>query len=259
MTAGEGAILFASALLGGALNSVAGGGSFFTFPALVLCGAPPLAANATSTVALVPGSLASASAYRADLRERETLVLSAASLCGGLLGALVLLGTPQAMFSRLVPYLMLAATLLFALGGPLGARLRARSMPAGPAGAASVPGPALPLWAAAALQLVIAVYGGFFGGGMGILMLALLSLIGGADLHRMNALKALLASCINGVAALAFVAAGVVRWPAALLMIVAAIIGGYGGARVAQRVPVPLLRRFVILCGATMTVYFFTR
>ncbi|MDW8281873.1 MAG: sulfite exporter TauE/SafE family protein [Myxococcales bacterium] len=246
MTLTQGALVLLSALVGGALNSVAGGGSFLTFPALLLCGVPPIQANATSTAALVPGSLASALAYRLTLRDRILVVLSLSSLVGGVLGALLLLRTPSAVFARLVPYLLLLATVLFAAGGPIGERLRARGPQASPVSlGASVP-----------VQLAIAIYGGFFGGGIGILMLALLALLGVGDLHRMNAIKAFQAAIINGVALVTFVAAGVVHGPLALPMAIAAVVGGYGGARLARRLPVRLVRRFVILVGTAMTALF---
>ncbi len=254
MTALHAIALLAAAMLGGALNSVAGGGSFITFPTLLLTGVLPIQANATSTVALWPGSLSSAAAYRRELRrERDLLgVLGAASLAGGLLGAILLLRTPQATFVRLVPWLLLVATLLFTFGGSLANRLRRRMGKEHGAAVTGVAGVAL-------LQLVIATYGGYFGGGIGILMLASLALLGMENIHAMNALKTLLAGLINGVAVITFILAGAVAWPQAVVMIVGGILGGYGGAFFARRVESRLVRRFVIVVGVAMTAYFFLR
>lgn len=252
MTIVEAGALVLAAMLGGALNAVAGGGSFVTFPALVFTGVAPIAANATSTVALWPGTVASAAAYRAERRARRglLLLLGGVSIVGGILGAVLLLRTPQATFVRLVPYLLLLATTLFTFGGAIAARLRAR--------VGKVAGPAwLATGGVALLQLAIATYGGYFGGGIGVLMLAALALLGMEDMHAMNALKTLLASCINGVAVLTFVLAGAVDWPEALLMVAGAIVGGYGAAASARRLDPALVRRFVILVGFAMTAYFF--
>jgi uncharacterized membrane protein YfcA len=257
MTLVEAAVLAGTALLGGALNSVAGGGSFLTFPALIVTGVPPVQANATSTAALWPGSLMSVAAYRRELRGRRGLALLAGtSVAGGVLGALLLLRTPQAVFVQLVPYLLLAATLLFAFGGALTRHVRQRFR------LHVVDSPDMPaamLAGVALLQLAIATYGGYFGGGIGILMLAALALLGMDDLHAMNALKTLMASCINGVAVLTFVLAGAVAWPQALLMLGAAMAGGYGGAHYARKMDQRLVRRFVIAVGFAMTAYFFLR
>lgn len=245
--------LFVAAVLAGGLNSVAGGGSFISFPTLIFTGVPAVTANATSTVALWPGSIASAGAYRNELTIRRTTVaLILASLVGGLLGAELLLRTPPATFARLIPYLLLVATLLFSFGNALTSRLRRRF----PKVSGS---PLLSLVGIVLIQLVIATYGGYFGGGIGILMLAALSLMGMENIHEMNALKTLLASCINGVAVIAFIIAGAVVWPQALLMLVGAIGGGYGGAHYARQLDPRLVRRFVMLVGFGMTIYFFLR
>lgn len=250
MTVGEGVLLFGSAVAAGAINSVAGGGSFFTFPALIFTGLPSIAANATSTMAVWPGSVASMSAYRDDIRrERRHLPgLLAVSLLGGLLGAGVLLRTPQPVFDRVLPWLMLFATLVFAFGNkvvawvtghrPAGVRVNAVS------------------WL---LQLAIATYGGYFGGGMGLLMLAMLNLAGLTDIHAMNGIKTLLAVVLNGVALAAFVWAGLVAWPQASVMIVGAVLGGYGGAVGAKQVDPRIIRGIVIASGLALTVWFFWR
>jgi uncharacterized protein len=247
-------LLFLAAFLAGTLNSVAGGGSFISFPTLMFTGVPPINANATNTIALWPGTLASAAAYRSELRgqRRRLLIMGGPSLVGGLLGALLLLRTPEPVFLRLVPYLLLLATLLFAFGGQITGNLRQRL--------GRVGGPSwLPEAAAALLQLVIATYGGFFGGGIGIMMLATLALMGMDDVHEMNGVKTVLASLINGVAVVTFIIAGAIYWPQAALMIVGAVLGGYGGARTARRLDPLMVRRFVIAVGIVMTVYFFVK
>jgi uncharacterized protein len=252
MTIAVGAVLFVAALLGGALNSVAGGGSFLVFPALVFSGIGSKMANATATVALWPGALASAGAYRRELKTERSLLwlLGSVSIIGGVLGAVIFLHTPQKTFSRLIPFLLLVATLLFAFGGPAAERLHERMATRGVTPRVATIGVAL-------LQLVISMYGGFFGGGMSILMLATLSLTGMKNLHAMNALKAILAACIYGVAVLTFIIAGAVAWPQALVMIAGAIIGGYGGAYFARKLDQRLVRRFVIFVGCLMTLIFF--
>lgn len=254
MSASQAAILFIAAVLAGMLNSVAGGGSFITFPALVFAGVPPIRANATSTVALWPGSAAGAAAYRKDFTtERRTAVLlGVISFIGGLLGAILLLRTPQQTFTRLVPFLLLFATLLFTFSGRITAAFRK--------GNREAPGSVgLPIVVVGLIQLLIATYGGYFGGGIGVLMLAALAVMGLENIHTMNAVKNLLATCINGVAVFYFAAQNAVVWPQALLMIVGAIIGGYVGGSQARKLDPKLVRRFVILVGFAMTIYFFVR
>jgi len=255
MTFLQAVILFIAAILGGTLNSVAGGGTFITLPALIVTGVLPINANATSTIALWPGTVASIWAYRKELvkqRRGLVLVLSVTSLIGGILGAELLLGTSQSTFVKLLPYLLLLATVLFALSGPITARLRQRSIVSSRLSWPVVIGIAF-------LQLVISIYGGYFGGGIGILMLATLGLMGMENIHEMNALKTLLTAFINGVAAAIFIVRGVVVWPAAIVMIVGAIIGGYAGAYYARQMNPLWVRWFVIVVGVTMTIYFFVR
>jgi uncharacterized membrane protein YfcA len=249
MTLITAALLFVAALFGGALNSIAGGGSFLVFPSLLFTGMAPIQANATNTVAMWVGTVGSLGAYRDQLpRGRRTYVFVGLSLFGGVLGALLLLHTPQALFMRLVPYLLLLATLLFTFGGRLTARfLAARG--ARPGGAGIV--------ATSVLQVLIAIYGGFFGGGMGILMLAMLAMLGMEDIHEMNALKVLLAICINGVAVVAFAVAGVVQWPQAAVLTVGALLGGYLGPVVARRQRPQVIRGVVSAVGFGLTIYFF--
>ena len=284
MTFSQIVLLFIAAILGGTLNSVAGGGSFITLPSLIFTGVLPINANATSTVALWPGSVASIGAYRKELMKQkrtQVLLLSSTSLVGGILGAFLLLGTSQTTFIRLLPYLLLIATVLFTISGPLTTRLRQRQIARSAAlqketvvvqgqdtekaDITALPSPHpvekraswLVLVGIAFLQLIIAIYGGYFGGGIGILMLASLGLMGMENIHEMNAMKTLLTTCINGVALIIFVARGVVVWPQAILMIVGAIIGGFGGAYFARKINPLWVRWFVIAVGLSMTIYFF--
>jgi uncharacterized protein len=247
MTLPQAALLFGAAVAGGALNSVAGGGSFLSFPALLFTGMPPVQSNATNTVALWPGALASAIGYRNELAgEKHALIIEfvVISLVGGIAGAVLLLHTPQSTFMKMIPWLLLVATLIFTFGGKITRALRARGY--------ELSTPIVLL-----LQLITAVYGGFFGAGIGILMLAILSLIGMEHIHQMNGLKNILATCINGVAVIAFILAGVVEWRQAALMIVGGIIGGYGTAKFVQRLDPRYVRGFVIAVGFAMTAYFF--
>lgn len=243
------AALFGASLLGGAMNAIAGGASFITFPTLLALGLPPIPANATNTVGIWPATLAGAGALREDLAtQRERLVpLAVTSVLGGIAGALLLLRTPTVTFVHLLPWLMLVATLLFAFGRQLTARLRGHAPPRGMQIAVIV------------MQFVIAVYGGFYGGGMGMMMLAGLALAGMEDVHAMNALKNVLSTFINGVAVVTFAVAGVVAWPYAGVMAVGAIAGGYLAARFARRLDPKFVRWFVIVSGAALTVYFFLK
>ena len=255
MTLLQACLLFVAAILGGTLNSVAGGGSFIGFPALVFTGVPPIHANATNTVALWPGSVASMRAYRKELAEQDRtllLVLGGTSLVGGVLGAILLLRTPQSTFTFLIPYLLLLATLLFTFSKPITGFLRTY-----------VPQKEgsswLTLLVVAFFQIIIAIYGGYFGGGIGILMLATLGMMGMENINEMNAVKTLLQASINGVAVITFIIAGAVAWPQAILMVVGAIAGGYGGAYFARQIDQRWVRLFVILVGFSMTLYFFLR
>ncbi len=257
MTFLSGLILFIAAILGGALNSVAGGGSFFTFPSLIFAGIPPIQANATSTVALWPGSVASTSAYREELATQKRLfilLLGGISLIGGVLGAILLLHTPQATFIRLIPYLLLLATLLFAFSPIITSLFRKR---AGKTQKTAFTWPALV--GISLIQLVIATYGGYFGGGIGIMILASLGLLGMENIHEMNALKTFLQASINGVAVITFIIAGAVFWLQAIVMILGAIVGGFSGASIARLLDQRIVRGFVILVGTAMTIYFFVK
>ena len=242
--------LFVAGVLGGALNAVAGGGSFIAFPALMFAGVAPISANATNTVALWLGVTASTGAYRKhlDISRRVMVPLAITSVIGGIVGAFLLLRTPANTFLRVLPWLMLGATLLFALGGRL-----ARGSKSGLAHDASTSALAL----AAVFELVVAVYGGYFGGGVGIMNLAMLAVLGMTDIHAMNALKVVLGGIINGVAVVTFILAGAVAWKPGVIMTAGAIVGGYFGAHYAQKLPQAWIRAFVIVVGTAMTVYFF--
>jgi len=249
-------LLFFVAVLAGTLNSVAGGGSFFTVPTMIFTGMPPVQANTTSTVALWPGSAASIGAYWHELlqvRLRLMLLLVGTSLIGGILGAILLLHTPQETFVHLLPYLLLMATLLFSLSGPITKRLRTRNI--GEEAHLSLS----TIIGVSVAQFIIAIYGGYFGGGIGILMLAALALMGMENIHRMNALKVLLATVINAISAVIFVIANAVIWPQAILMTIGAVIGGYGGAYFARKIEQKWIRYFVMVVGLAMTIYFFIR
>jgi uncharacterized membrane protein YfcA len=244
--------LFFAGVLGGALNSVAGGGSFIAFPALLFTGVPPIPANATNTIALWTAAAASGGAYRKQLAvpRRVMIPLLAASLIGGLAGAVLLLKTPPQTFMRVLPWLTLGATLLFAFGKKL-ARGRKSVIEHDATGVA--------LAGATLFQLGVAVYGGYFGGGMGIVMLAMLAALGMTDIHAMNALKSVMGFVINGIAAVTFVVTGAVYWRHGMVMIAGAIVGGYLGAHYAMKAPQAWIRTFVVLVGAGMTVYFFCK
>jgi uncharacterized membrane protein YfcA len=242
--------LFVAGVLGGALNAVAGGGSFVAFPALLLVGVPPIPANATNALALWTGVTASGGAYRnrLDVPWRVLMPLLVTSLVGGIVGAFLLLKTPAHTFMRVLPWLMLGATLLFVFGKRL-AGGRASSVGHNASAAAIV--------GASISELVVAVYGGYFGGGVGIVNLAMLAAVGMTDIHAMNALKSILGMAINGIAVLVFIARGAIYWPQGIVMIMGALVGGYFGAHYAQKLPQAWVRNFVILVGAGMTAYFF--
>ena len=244
--------LIRAGALGGAINSVAGGGSFVTFPALLFTGVPPVPANATNTLALWVGTSASGGAYRQRLNipSRVMIPLIVASVIGGVAGAFLLIKTPAQTFLRVLPWLLLGATLLFSFSKHLAGRFTAgisrESSNRAVAGATI-------------FELGTAVYGGYFGGGLGIINLAMLAALGMTDIHAMNKLKVILGAIINGVAAVAFIATGFILWPQAGVMTAGAIVGGYGGAHFAQKLPQSRIRGFVIFIGTMMTIYFFVR
>jgi hypothetical protein len=241
--------------MAGAINSVAGGGTLLTFPALIGLGVPPLTANATSTVALWPGSLGSIWGYRDELTgaRRWALGFAIPSLAGGLVGALLLLKTDAETFSDLVPWLVFGATALFVAQGPITAWLRRRSAPSvGTDHDRTAQPPSLPLLV---FQFFIGIYGGYFGAGAGILMLAALGLMGLTNIHRMNGLKNWGGLCMNAVAAVTFSVSGLVNWPVALTMAVGAAGGGYLGSRMAQRVGQKPVRMIIVAVGVFSGVW----
>jgi uncharacterized protein len=245
-------LLFFAGALAGAMNAVAGGGSFVAFPTLLFTGVPPIPANATNTLSLWVGTAVSGGAYRRHLNlpRRVLLPLVSMGLLGGLAGALLLIKTPAHTFLRLIPWLMLAATLLFAfarhLTGHLSAGITHQANNAAIAGASF-------------FELLVAIYGGYFGGGIGIMNLAMFAALGMTDIHEMNALKIVLVAVINGVAAVTFIATDSIVWPQALVMFVGAGLGGYASAHYAQKLPQSLVRVTIITLGVGMTIYFFLK
>jgi uncharacterized membrane protein YfcA len=255
ISSGDTLLLIVAGLFAGVMNAVAGGGTFLTFPALVFIGIPSVAANQTSTIAVFPGQIASFWAYRKILaaQTRTVIVLGMTSLLGGAVGAIILLNTSTPAFDRLVPWLLLAATLMFTFGNQLRRHLGWRLVGAsGEVGSAA-------LIKSALLQLVIGVYGGFYGAGAGILELAVLDMLGLENIHLANALKVILTTAFNTLAVVIFLAVGKIYWAAALILGLATIAGGYSGAWIAQRLPQVWVRGFVIVVGAIMTIYFFLR
>jgi uncharacterized membrane protein YfcA len=249
----HGGIAFGAAFLAGAINSVAGGGTLVSFPALVWLGLNSVAANATSTVAIWPGTVGSTWGYRRELASAETRfrVLIVPSLIGGITGALLLKLTPPGIFDRLVPFLILFATLLFMAQETVQRLLRTADSEGHRSGK----------WLAGALlfQLAVGIYGGYFGAGIGILMLSALSIMGLKDIHEMNSLKVVFGGAINGIAAAYFIWAGMVEWPYVLTMAIGAILGGYGGAGTARKMGRTAVRRIVIGIGLAMSVSLFVR
>lgn len=240
-------VLIVAAFLGGGINAVAGGGSFFTFPALVWAGVPPVAANASGTMALLPGYMASTWGFREDLKAPERLsmgVLVTTSLAGGSLGAGLLLITPDDVFRGIVPWLLLAATLLFALGPRLLRYLNTR-------GGESNPGTQV------AALLAVCLYGGYFNGGLGIVLLAAFGLLGHTGLNRMQGLKNLVSAVLTAMAVALYALGGAIVWLQALVMMISAVAGGYVVARLARRLPEATIRFVVIATGAVMTALFF--
>jgi uncharacterized membrane protein YfcA len=276
-------LALAAAAVAGAINAIAGGGTLVSFPAIVALGVPPLVANATNAVALWPGAFGSLWAYRSEVSGARTWAARFAvpSSVGGAVGAVLLLWTPSDRFERVVPFLVLGATVLFMAQGPITRRLRSSGSPTslrssygGPPKPRrrrklyakaegddtkhfDVPGNALPPPPLTYLlyQFGVGIYGGYFGAGIGILMLAVLGAMGLTNIHRMNGLKNWGALCINAVAALIFSVSGVVNWPFAIVMAVGGVIGGYGGAWLAQRVAQAWVRRAISAIGLSAFVW----
>jgi uncharacterized protein len=246
--------LFFAAGIAGTLNALAGGGSFISFPALLFTGVPAVEANATNTVALWPGLAASTVAYlkRLDAPPRLLIPLLLTSVAGGWAGALLLLKTPQHTFLHLVPWLLLCGTLLFAFGNTIRAisvrtgvmdDLRATSWQA--------------IAVSSLVELLVAIYGGYFGAGIGFVMLGMLAALGMRDLHAMGAIRTLLAAAVNAAAVLTFILAGAVLWPQFAVMVAGALTGGWFGAHYAQKADPRKMRAFIIALGLVMSAYFF--
>ena len=255
MTLVQFAAITVAAAVGSAVNSVAGGGTLITFPTIVWLGVPPLVANATSTVALWPGGVSSLWGYRGELAGARAWAVRFAmpSLAGGALGAWLLLVTSPRAFDRIVPFLVLGATLLFVVQNGLRRRIGSAR---GGRSSRELGLPPMPFLAA---QFAVAVYGGYFGAGIGILMLATLGAMGLTNIHQMNGLKNWGGLCINAVAALLFAVSGIVDWPVAAAMAVGGIAGGYAGARLAQRVGQTWVRRAVVAVGFASFVWLLAR
>ncbi len=241
-------LLSGAGLLAGAMNALAGGGSFVTLPALIAVGVPSVVANSSSTVALFPGGAASAWVYRGGLTSVAGIPARAAlitTLVGGLLGALLLLWTPSSAFDRVLPWLLLIATVVLASGPRLGPWLRARFR----AGRGVV----------LAVQFLLGIYGGYFGGAVGLMMVAVWCLLDSADIKALNAPRTLMVTAANSVAVICFIVAGAVRWPETLVLGLGAIAGGYGGARLGRVLPPAAVRAATLTVAAGMTVAFFLR
>lgn len=240
-------VLCTAAFLAGGLNAIAGGGSFLTFPALVFTGIGPIAANATSAVAVFPGYASSALGFRNELRsfDRRLLIrLVGLSVLGGVAGSLLLLVTPASVFNWVVPWLLLFATILFLFGSHINSWIDARGRAKGNG---------------IFTTLVVAVYGGYFNGGLGIVLLALFSAQGMRDLNLMNGLKNILSFVLSAASVTTFALAGIVHWKEATIMMLAATVGGYFGAKMARVMPARLVKTIVVVVGFIMTAAFFAR
>ena len=254
MHLGDAIFLFFAALIAGTLNSIAGGGSFVSFPALMFTGVPGVAANATNTVALWPGLAATVFTYikRLHVPARLLVPLVFTSVIGGVAGAVLLIKTPQRTFEHLIPWLLFGGTLLF-MYGP-----RIRSLVAKTDAAPDLGGTSwLAVGAASLLQLLVGAYGGYFGGGIGFVMMGMMAALGMSEIHNMNALRILLAATINVVAVATFIIAGAVLWPQCLVMLIGSVAGGWSGGHYAQKADPNKLRYAVILVGLAMSAYFF--
>jgi uncharacterized membrane protein YfcA len=247
------AAAFLSAFLAGTVNSVAGGGTLISFPTLVWLGLSSVTANATNTVAIWPGTIGAISGYRRELRLAEpwVFILVVPSLAGGLVGAWLLTWTPPERFDQLAPFLVLFATLLFMAQKPIQERLHTVSAATRRSGR----------WLAGGMlfQFFVAVYGGYFGAGIGILMLAALGVLGLTEIHQMNGLKSLFGLCINGVAAIYFSWMNMVQWEYVILMAIGAITGGYLFAGLARRLGATAVRRMIVVIGFAMSLSLFLK
>ncbi len=241
-------LIFAAGLLAGAMNAVGGGGSFVTLPALIYAGVPSVAANASSTVALFPGGITSVWVYRGDFKAFEGVTLKTmlcVSMTGGLVGALLLLFTPTTTFSEILPWLMLVGALTFAFGRQVGAALQR---------IVSISSRTL-----LCCQFILSIYGGYFGGAVGIMMMAVWSLLGHSDIKAMNPAKTLFVAAANSIAVICFISAGVIWWPQTAVMLVAAVMGGYSGASIARRLQPKQIRTIIITLTFLMTIHLFLK
>jgi uncharacterized membrane protein YfcA len=241
-------LLIFAGLGAGIINAIAGGGSFLTFPALVFTGVPTIAANATSALAVFPGYLSGALGFLKELKThpaRQIGALIGLSILGGVLGSLLLLVTPASVFSFVIPWLLGFATLLFAFGKQVSAWAASRSGQGGVMGHMAT--------------LIVCIYGGYFNGGLGIVLLALFSALGMRDLNLMNGLKNLMSFTLSGASVVTFAVAGIVVWPQAVVMMIAATVGGFIGAKLARKMSTQLVRTIVVAIGVTMTVIFWMR
>jgi len=241
-------LILLAAFSAGILNTIAGGGTFLTFPALVFIGMPPVMANATSAVAVFPGYLGGAFGYRKELArfdQKQAAKLIGVTLAGGLIGSLLLLVSSNEAFSAVVPFLLLAATLVFLFGESIRHWAAKKSRAVTPFGAMGL--------------LLVSVYGGYFNGGLGIVLLALFALWGMVDIHEMNGLKTGLSFVLSAISVAVFAIGGLVEWYNAVVMMIAATIGGYAGAPIARALPKSAIRWLVALVGFTMSAVFFWR
>jgi uncharacterized protein len=240
-------ILLVAALVAGLVNSVAGGGQLLAFPAMVFSGVPSVVANASSTVALFPGMFAASLAYRGHFKHLEGIPFKKAliaSIAGGFVGALLLLLTPQSTFDVVIPWLLLFASAVFIFGRPVSMMFKK----------IRIGTPAL-----LTLQFVLAIYGGYFGGGMGIVLLGVWTLLGHTDIHALNAYKTLLAGALNGAAVVLFISTGTVAWHGTLIMLVGSIFGGFAGAHTARRMNPAHVRHVISVISVAVTIAFFAR
>jgi uncharacterized membrane protein YfcA len=241
-------ILCSAGFVAGVMNALAGGGSFVTLPALIWAGLPSVAANASSTVALYPGQAASVWVYRDGVARLEGVPLLPSlivTVIGGVLGALLLLWTPSSLFDHVLPWLLLIATTALTFGSQLGQAMR-RHFHLGPI-------------AVVAIQFALGIYGGYFGGAVGIMMMAVWSLLSTADLKALAPPRTLMVTAANTVALVCFVVAGAVKWPETMALGLGALAGGIGGALLGRRLPAPVVRWVTIALAAGITVAFFVR
>lgn len=247
------AAAFAAATIAGAINSVAGGGTLISFPTLLWIGLPSITANATSTVGIWPGSVGSIWGFRRELKQTDPRLrmLVIPSIIGGGAGAYLLRLTPSSVFDKLVPFLLLFATTILASNNLIRKALKI--------GQGSDHAAPENLMGIMAIQLVIGLYGGYFGAGIGIMMLSALTIYGMTDLLRMNALTSLFGMSINAIAAATFIVTGMVRWPVVAAMVVGSVIGGYGAAGIARKIGSVAVRRFVIFVGFSISAFLLIR